>query len=315
MSKIMRCAIVLTAYNVENYIKEAVESALAQTEPCQVIVVEDKSTDNTLEVLKQFGDSIKLIVNEENVGAGLSRRRGIEAADAEFVMLLDGDDFIEPSFVKRLLAMADHTGADIVSGGIKILREDGSWDATSYGNCVTEGRDKVSKFWGERIVFMNNKIIRKELCDKVPYCERRYIEDTPTIIPMMFYANKVAYCDTIGYTYRMRKESLTHTTNILKDIVYKGLCWLDMMEFFNENDKGMFDVLNIKGFLRNIIVTLNRLHVMPEMVAPFEKEWHEFTLRLLNAIEITGVNLVEGIKGLPKQQGQQQAEAKEAANV
>lgn len=303
-----RCSVVITAYNVENYIEQAVISALAQTVPCQVIVVEDKSTDHTKEVLERFGGRIQLVENKENVGAGLSRRYGIAHANGEFVMLLDGDDFIEPDFVETLLMMADQTGADIVSGGIRILRADGSWDATSYGNCVTDGRDKVSKFWGERIVFMNNKIIRKELCDKIPYNERRYIEDTPTIIPMMFYANKVAYVDTVGYTYRMREDSLTHTTNVLKDIVFKGLCWLDLLEFFNREDKGMFDVLNIKGFLRNIIVTLNQVKVTREMVKPFEKEWDEFVMRLMNAIVITGVNLVDGEKGA--QPVQQAAAAK-----
>lgn len=209
-------------------------------------------------------------------------------------MTLDGDDYIDLDFVKRLLATADATGADIVSGGVKILKEDGSWDATSYGNCVTEGRDKVAKFWGERIVFMNNKIIRKEICNKVPYSDRRYIEDTPTIIPMMFFANKVAYADTIGYTYRMRKDSLTHTTNIIKDVVFKGLCWIDLYEFFMTHDQGMFEAVNVKGFIVNIIGTLNKIHVTPEMVAPFEKEWHEFTMRLLNVIEITNINLVGG---------------------
>lgn len=292
-----RCSIVITAYNVETYIEQAVISALAQSEQCQVIVVEDKSTDHTMEVLERFGDRIILVKNDVNVGAGLSRRRGIERADSEFVMLLDGDDYIEPNFVETLLLMADQTGADIVSGGIRILREDGSWDATSYGNCVTDGRDKVSKFWGERIVFMNNKIIRKELCDRVPYNERRYIEDTPTIIPMLHYANRVAYVDTVGYTYRMRSSSLTHTTNALKDIVFKGLCWLDLLEFFNREDKGIFEVLNIKGFLRNIVSVLNQLNVTEEMVQPYRKEWDEFTMRLLNAVVITGVNLVEGVKG------------------
>lgn len=294
MKKMYRCAIVITAYNVEKYIEESVASALNQTEKCKVIVVEDRSTDNTLDILNRFGNSITLLQNSENVGAGLSRRRGIDFADTEYVMTLDGDDYLEPSFVKRLLEIADITGADIVSGGVKILKEDGSWDATSYGNCVTEGRDKVAKFWGERIVFMNNKIIRKEICNRVPYSERRYIEDTPTIIPMMFFANKVAYADTIGYTYRMRGDSLTHTTNTMKDVVFKGLCWIDLYEFFMEHDKGMFDSLNIKGFIGNIIGTLNKIRVTPDMVAPFEKEWNEFVMRLLNVVEVTGINLVGG---------------------
>lgn len=291
--KTYRCAIVITAYNVERYIEQSVASALNQTEKCEVIVVEDKSTDGTLDILRRI-KGITLLENSENVGAGLSRRRGIDYASADYVMTLDGDDYIDLDFVKRLLATADATGADIVSGGVKILKEDGSWDATSYGNCVTKGRDKVAKFWGERIVFMNNKIIRKELCNKVPYSDRRYIEDTPTIIPMMFFANKVVYADTIGYVYRMRSDSLTHTTNILKDVVFKGLCWIDLYEFFMTHDQGMFEAVNVKGFIVNIIGTLNKIHVTPEMVAPFEREWHEFTMRLLNVIEITNINLVGG---------------------
>ena len=184
-----------------------------------------------------------------------------------------------------------------MSGGIRILNEDGSWNATSYGECITEGRDEVARFWGERIVFMNNKIIRRSLYDAVPYCGRRYIEDTPTIIPLMFLANKVAYVDNIGYTYRMNPDSLTHTTNLLKDLIYKGLCWLDLFEFFNERDKEMFNVLDVIGYLRNIIGTLNKVQVTQGMVLPYKAEWDEFVMRLLNTIEITNVNIVDGVKG------------------
>ena len=196
-----------------------------------------------------------------------------------------------------MVAKADKTGADIVSGGIRILNEDGSWNATSYGECITEGRDKVTKFWGEKIVFMNNKIIKRSLYETVPYCNRRYIEDTPTIIPIMFYANKVAYVDNIGYTYRMNPQSLTHTSNLMKDLIYKGLCWLDMVDFFNEHDKGMFEAIDIIGYLRNIIGTLNKVHITDTMIVPYKKQWDEFILRLMNCIEITNVNIIDGVKG------------------
>lgn len=292
-----RCSIVITAYNVDRYIKQCVDSALNQTEPCEVIVVADKPTDNTMEILSTFGKRIKVVENEVNLGAGLSRRAGINHATSEYVLLLDGDDYLEKDFVRQLVVKADKTDADIVSGGIRILNEDGSWNATSYGECITEGRDKVARFWGERIVFMNNKIIRRSLYDAVPYCGRRYIEDTPTIIPLMFLANKVAYVDNIGYTYRMNPDSLTHTTNLLKDLIYKGLCWLDLFEFFNERDKEMFNVLDVIGYLRNIIGTLNKVQVTQGMVLPYKAEWDEFVMRLLNTIEITNVNIVDGVKG------------------
>lgn len=292
-----RCSIVITAYNVDRYIKQCVDSALNQTEPCEVIVVADDPTDNTKDILASYGKKIKLVNHLCNEGAGQSRRDGISRATSEFVLLLDGDDYIDRDFVKSFVVKADKTDADIVSGGIRILNEDGSWNATSYGECITEGRDKVARFWGERIVFMNNKIIRRSLYDAVPYCGRRYIEDTPTIIPLMFLANKVAYVDNIGYTYRMNPDSLTHTTNLLKDLIYKGLCWLDLFEFFNERDKEMFNVLDVIGYLRNIIGTLNKVQVTQGMVLPYKAEWDEFVMRLLNTIEITNVNIVDGVKG------------------
>ena len=140
-----RCAIVITAYNVERYIEQSVASALNQTEKCEVIVVEDKSTDGTLDILRRI-KGITLLENEENVGAGLSRRRGIDYASADYVMTLDGDDYIDLDFVKRLLATADATGADIVSGGVKILKEDDSWDARAMAIALRKAATRLPSF-------------------------------------------------------------------------------------------------------------------------------------------------------------------------
>lgn len=286
----MKISVVITAYNVQEYIKECIDSVLAQNVKCEIVVVEDKSTDNTLEILKSYKDKIVLVENSVNVGPGLSRRYGIQVASGEYVLLLDGDDYLEQDFIKLLSDAAEESGADIVSGGIKILNEDGTWKAESYGNCEVSGNDQISRFWGERIVFMNNKLIRRSLYEKVPYSDRRYVEDTPTIIPILWYSNKTIYVDTIGYVYRMRPTSLTHTSNILKDIVYKGLCWFDLMEFFSKNDPTVFEAVNIKGFCNNIILTLNKITFDQSAILPFRKEWEEFTIKLFNTLVITQAN-------------------------
>ena len=285
--------IVITAYNVEEYLEKCIRSTF-QEGVSEVIVVVDKPTDNTLEVAmkleKENPSLIHILENDENVGAGLSRRIGIKYATNEYVLLLDGDDYLDDNYIKPLLKRAIETDADIVSSGIKIIKENGSWTAESYGNATTLGTDKISKFWGENIVFINNKLIRRKLYEKVPYNHRRYIEDTPTIIPILWYANKVEYVDMLGYNYVMRSTSLTHTTNIIKDVIYKGLCWLDLMDFFEKNDKSVFDILNIKGYLRNIINILNNLkNLNVDMIKPYEKDYIEFTTRLINKIGTNNV--------------------------
>ena len=290
----MKLSVVITAYNVEEYIEECIQSVKAQvldpSNEIEIIVVEDKSTDNTLEVITAIED-ITILENEVNIGAGLSRRRGIEHATGDYVMLIDGDDYLENiNHLNLLITKAIDSGADIISGGIKVLKEDGSYDTTSYNNYTCEGYEKISKFWGERIVFMNNKIIRKTMYDKVPYCHRRYIEDTPVIIPILWYANKVEYVDSIGYVYRMRSTSLTHTSNIIKDVIFKGLCWCDLMEFFNANDKEVFNHIKIKEYVQNTLQVFNNIILTPQIIRPYANEFAELMMRLINLIRITEIN-------------------------
>lgn len=292
----MKTSIVITAYNVEQYIAKSISSAM-QEGVDEIIVVEDKSTDNTLNIIKQIKENNKtdidiiIVENKENVGAGLSRRYGIEHCKNEYILLLDGDDYLDKGFVKELLDKAEETDADIVSGGIKIIKEDGTWTAESYGTCVIEGNEKVSRFWGERIVFMNNKLIRKKLYDLVPYNHRRFIEDTPTIIPILWYANKTAYIDNIGYNYVMRSNSLTHTTNTIKDVIYKGLCWLDLMDFFLEKDKTIFNYIDISGYIKNLLTIMNTIKTFDTAeINKYKDDWVEFTTRFFNLISIHNIN-------------------------
>ena len=301
----MKISIVITAYNVEQYIAKSIISAM-QEGVGEIIIVEDKSTDNTLNVIKEIIENskrdidINLIINEENIGAGLSRRRGIEHCKNEYILLLDGDDYLDDNFIKPLLIKAKETNADVVSGGIKIIKEDGTWTAESYGTCVIEGNEKVSRFWGERIVFMNNKIIRKKLYNLVPYNHRRFIEDTPTIIPILWYANKTAYIDNIGYNYVMRSNSLTHTTNTIKDVIYKGLCWLDLIDFFLEKDKTMFNYIDISGYIKNLLTIMNNIKTFDAAeINKYKDDWVEFTTRFFNLISIHNINFKTNEQNMP----------------
>lgn len=293
-------SVIITAYNVESYIGKALQSVMNQSyTDIEIIVVLDKPTDNTEQIVNRFAKLDKRIVvlkNSKNLGAGLSRRNGIAASLGEYTLLLDGDDYITPNFIEDLYKAAVEHDADIVSGGIQVEQNGKIISETNYGSIITTGTDKVAKFWGEQIVFMNNKLIRRKLHEIVPYCERRYIEDTPVIIPQLWYANKVVYVENTGYIYRMRDTSLTHTTNQLKDIIYKGLCWCDLMEFFNTHDKTIFTVLPVKEFIGNILKLLNSMIIKEEDIAPYKDEWGEFTRRLINCIAISNINFKEVTK-------------------
>lgn len=275
----------MTAYNMEQYIKEAMMSCLNQTyRDIELIVVEDCSTDSTLTMIRDIAEQdsrVKIIKHEINMGAGMGRRDGINAATGDYFITVDADDWLDPTFIESLVKKAEETGADIVSGGITIERGNGYWEKTCYGNLITEGHDKVVKFWGEKVVFMNNKIIRTELREKVPYCTRRFIEDTPTIIPMLWLANIVAYTEDTGYHYRMQEGSLTHQANPFKYALYRSLCCMDLIDFFEEKDKELLSKIPIKEMLAKQIEIIKRVQPTNEEIMKFQEEWYEFTKRLL----------------------------------
>lgn len=282
----MKISVIITAWNVEDYIRQAIESCVnSDYRDLEIIVIDDCSTDGSLKIIDEFrvkDERVQVIQNEINCGAGMSRSIGVENATGEYVIFLDGDDWLNPDFIKSLVEEAEKTDADIVSGGIVIRRLDGSYDATSYGNTICEGLDKITKFWGEKIVFMNNKLIRRILFDKVPYCKRRFVEDTPTIIPQLYLANKVAYVDNIGYNYRMQNNSLTHKASPIKYAVYRCLCAQDIISFFEEHDKEILKQIPIVRQYATHVNQIKQLKPTPEMIEDFKEDWILFSCRLLS---------------------------------
>ncbi len=88
----LKVSVIIPAYNIENYIARAIECVLAQTYPAsEIIVVDDGSTDNTANIVKQFPETVQYIY-QDNQGAGIARNRGIEAAQHDWIAFLDGDD-------------------------------------------------------------------------------------------------------------------------------------------------------------------------------------------------------------------------------
>lgn len=281
----MKISIVMTAYNMEQYIEEAMRSCLNQTyKDIELIVVEDCSTDNTLSVVEKVAkeDSRVVIVKHEtNLGAGMGRRDGINAATGEYFITIDADDWIDEDFIDALVIKAEKTGADVVSGGITVERGNGYWEKTCYGDVTTTGIDKVKKFWGEKIVFMNNKIIRTSFRDKIQYCHRRFIEDTPTIIPMLHMANQVDYVSNTGYHYRMQDNSLTHQANPFKYALYRALCCMDLIDYFKEvNAEEVLTQIPIQAMLQKQIDIIKQINPSPDEIKKYIDDWIEFTKKI-----------------------------------
>ena len=108
-------SVIVPVYNAEQYLKEAIQSVLNQTYlNFELIAVNDGSTDNSLEILRQFTDQRIKIIDKENTGVSDTRNVAIEAAAGEFICFLDADDYYSPNYLQRMYEIAAEKNADMV---------------------------------------------------------------------------------------------------------------------------------------------------------------------------------------------------------
>lgn len=100
---LMKISVVTASYNYQDYIKETIQSVLDQTyKDWELIIVDDCSTDNSVEVIKSYKDDrIKLFVNEKNLGLKETVRRGIEKATGEWIVFLESDDILTSDNIEK----------------------------------------------------------------------------------------------------------------------------------------------------------------------------------------------------------------------
>ena len=99
----MKISVVTASYNYQDYIKETIQSVLDQTyNDWELIIVDDCSTDNSVDVIKSFNDErIKLFINEKNLGLAQTVKRGVEYATGEWIVFLESDDLITPDNIEK----------------------------------------------------------------------------------------------------------------------------------------------------------------------------------------------------------------------
>lgn len=140
----MKISIVLPSFGQAEYLDEAINSAIKQTVPCEVIVVDDGSTDGSLIIAQDYAKHglIKLI-SQVNKGLASARNTGIMNATGDYVFFLDADDIMRKNCIERIIEMAEKTNADVIAPSIHcfgtgempvILMENPKLDDFRHGN-------------------------------------------------------------------------------------------------------------------------------------------------------------------------------------
>lgn len=230
-------SIIVPVYNVEQYLKECVDSILEQ-KGCELelILVDDGSTDRSGQICDDFAmkDSRVHVIHKENRGASDARNVGTRMAKCDYILFVDSDDYIASDAIKSIGEVICHENFPdlIFLECVKAFREriipmhDGvTLDVnTKNGDEIRDYIAKLPKYpaapW--------SKAIRREfyLEHELYFKEGLLAEDLEWAVRLFLAADTAAYCPTIYYYYRQqRKGSLSSSKNQFTDIMKTVSYW------------------------------------------------------------------------------------------
>ncbi|MDR1027734.1 MAG: glycosyltransferase [Rickettsiales bacterium] len=204
-----KVSVIVPVYNVAPYLARCLDSLVGQTlGDIEIICVDDKSTDNSLAILREYAARdarIKIIALPENGGVANARNAGLAAASGEYIGFVDSDDFVDAAFYERLWSRARDFNADIAKGSAVRLDADGR--ETRYGPAFDRIQDNKAWFsyamWSAiyRRAMLDEKGIRFPVGIQIG-------EDTLFLMKAVLSANGVAPCVAARYHYVARSGSL-----------------------------------------------------------------------------------------------------------
>ncbi len=151
MKKNPLVSVIIPAYNAESYIKIAIDSIQGQTyKNLEIIVIDDKSTDNTSSIVSTIAkkdERIKLIKNETNIGIGGNRNKGIEKSNGDYICWQDADDISLPDRIqKQVDYLESHPEVGVVGGFITFFEDEYESKTRRYAEDDHTLRSNIFKY-------------------------------------------------------------------------------------------------------------------------------------------------------------------------
>ena len=213
-------SIIIPVYSGKKYFGELIDCMRNQTlKNIEIIFIDDKGSDGCFELAQAAAaedDRIVLLRNERNMGPGVSRNRGIEAARGEFIAFADADDYVSPNFYEVLYADAILHHALVVKGGCYHVYEDGTIKESSLNACIQKRRNPqltlLNSFTYEHwsAIYSRDFVLRTGARNNET---SSYGEDTHFLMMLTYHLKDedIFLDNSVFYYYRQQSDSLMHS--------------------------------------------------------------------------------------------------------
>ncbi len=283
----MLVSFIIPSYNSAHTVKRCLDSIYSlslKPKEFEVIFVDDCSADNTIELVEAYSRSLyvgkgvnnlTLLIQPKNNRQGAARNRGVSVTKGEYICFVDSDDAVTEGIVDAI-RLAKEQLTDMTAFHIGNTNEDG---------VMTNEAQKLS--FEERQIFtgieMQTKhpywfsgpvayVYSKEFLDKTnyPFCEGVLYEDSDFVAVHLYYAQRMAYSQKLGYLAYYREGSTTHSTSYKNQSDYL-LLGTRMLAFYTiiqqdidsskRTDEGIQEFANgvLEGAIHNVTMSLKRL--------------------------------------------------------
>lgn len=219
---IPKVSIIITFYNLEDYVEKCLNSLVNQTlTDIEVICVNDGSTDKTVDKIKKFVDTDRriILIDKKNEGVSAARNYGLNQASGEYVMFIDGDDFIELNACELAYTKAIKFQTDIVIFQKKYIAE----EKTIYCSYFKQSKyyqtllDKPYKFFDKitetfesvHAMYCWDKLYKRKflLYNKIQFPNVSFSEDNLFVIQTLINNPSIIITDDYLYNYYSRRSN------------------------------------------------------------------------------------------------------------
>ena len=238
-------SVIVPIYNVEAYLERCIKSLQDQTySDFEVIMVDDGSTDQSVETAKHYINSDKRFkyFYQSNAGQGSARNTGIRNASGDYYCFVDSDDYVHPQYLENLFRAIDETNSDISVCGVERVFDGGG--KVDYKITNQDGASIITDI-RKYLLFASfsvcNKLFKKELFEGLSFPERMKFEDFALMPQVYARASKIVSIKDKLYYYYYRQNSTTTGIKINEDILKAqhilencdfGVCHKDVVEIY-----------------------------------------------------------------------------------
>lgn len=216
-----KVSIVVPVYGVEKYIQRCAESLFKQTlDDIEFIFVDDCTKDNSFDVLEKVLDhfpnrknNVRIIHHSTNMGLPLARKSGIEAANGDYIINCDSDDWLDTDMARQMYDVAINEDSDIVLCDFAISSE--NLLSTKKGCLNTQKEHVIKDMCLMRIPWsVCNKLFKRELfSSSIQYPYSNMGEDMALTMQIIPSVKKIAYIPAALYYYYVNPKSMTQAVD------------------------------------------------------------------------------------------------------